>query len=61
MVSVPTPALAGMHALTVGIANEYSIAYGCARALHRLGARLSRRPTRAGSPDRRCTSTPGLT
>ena len=32
------PALEGKKALVVGIANEYSIAYGCARAFHELGA-----------------------
>jgi len=41
MVAVPTPPLAGTHALVVGIANEYSIAYGCAKALRKLGARLA--------------------
>jgi len=41
MVAVPTPPLAGTHALVVGIANEYSIAYGCAKALRTLGARLA--------------------
>jgi enoyl-[acyl-carrier protein] reductase I len=30
--------LEGKKALVVGIANEYSIAYGCARAFHELGA-----------------------
>lgn len=34
------PILAGKHALVVGIANEHSIAYGCAQAFHRLGASL---------------------
>jgi enoyl-[acyl-carrier protein] reductase I len=33
-----SPALEGKKALVVGIANEYSIAYGCARAFHELGA-----------------------
>ena len=32
------PALEGKKALVVGIANEYSIAYGCARAFRELGA-----------------------
>ena len=41
MVAVPTPPLAGTHALVVGIANEHSIAYGCAKALRMLGARLA--------------------
>jgi enoyl-[acyl-carrier protein] reductase I len=41
VVSVPTPPLSGAHALVVGIANEYSIAYGCASALRMLGARIA--------------------
>ena len=41
MVEVPTPALAGRKALVVGVANEYSIAYGCASALRKLGAELA--------------------
>ncbi len=41
MVAVPTPPLSGAHALVVGIANEHSIAYGCATALRKLGARLA--------------------
>ena len=41
MVEVPTPALAGRKALVVGVANEYSIAYGCASALRKLGADLA--------------------
>ena len=32
------PVLEGKKALVVGIANEYSIAYGCARAFHEVGA-----------------------
>ena len=35
------PVLAGKKALVVGIANEYSIAYGCASAFRRLGADLA--------------------
>jgi len=35
------PILAGKLALVVGVANEHSIAYGCARAFHRLGASLT--------------------
>ena len=38
---VPNPPLAGRKALVVGIANEYSIAYGCARAFRSLGAELA--------------------
>ncbi len=41
MVQVPTPPLAGAKALVVGVANEHSIAYGCAAALAKLGARLA--------------------
>ena len=37
---VPTPPLKGMKALVVGVANEHSIAYGCASAFHQLGAEL---------------------
>src|SRR4051794_24442128 len=33
--------LAGKKALVVGVANESSIAYGCARAFHELGAELA--------------------
>lgn len=40
-VEVPRPALAGAKALVVGIANEHSIAYGCARAFRELGAELA--------------------
>jgi enoyl-[acyl-carrier protein] reductase I len=35
------PVLNGRNALVVGIANEASIAYGCARAFHELGANLA--------------------
>ncbi len=38
---VPQPVLKGVRALIVGIANEHSIAYGCARAFHELGADLA--------------------
>ena len=41
MVDVPTPVLAGRKALVVGIANEHSIAYGCAKAFRELGAELA--------------------
>jgi enoyl-[acyl-carrier protein] reductase I len=40
-VQVPTPPLKGMKALVVGVANEHSIAYGCASAFHQLGADLA--------------------
>jgi enoyl-[acyl-carrier protein] reductase I len=35
------PVLAGKKAAVVGIANEHSIAYGCAKAFHALGAELA--------------------
>jgi len=35
------PVLQGQRALVVGIANEHSIAYGCASAFRRLGAELA--------------------
>jgi enoyl-[acyl-carrier protein] reductase I len=35
------PILAGRKAAVVGIANEHSIAYGCAKAFHALGAELA--------------------
>ena len=35
------PILEGKKALVVGIANEDSIAYGCARAFHELGAEVA--------------------
>jgi enoyl-[acyl-carrier protein] reductase I len=35
---IPRPVLKGKKALVVGIANEHSIAYGCAAAFHELGA-----------------------
>src|SRR6187200_3292713 len=38
---VPHPALKGAKALVVGIANDSSIAYGCAKALRELGADLA--------------------
>jgi len=37
----PRPVLAGKRALVVGIANENSIAYGCAAAFRELGADLA--------------------
>ena len=39
--AVPRPVLEGTKALVVGIANEHSIAYGCARAFRELGADLA--------------------
>jgi enoyl-[acyl-carrier protein] reductase I len=38
---IPSPPLLGQKALVLGIANEYSIAFGCARAFHKLGAELA--------------------
>ena len=38
---VPQPALKGAKALVVGVANENSIAYGCAKAFRELGADLA--------------------
>ena len=42
----PRPVLANMKALITGIANEHSIAYGCAKAFREFGATCSstRRP-----------------
>jgi len=40
-VEISRPVLKGAKALVVGIANEYSIAYGCAKAFHELGADLA--------------------
>jgi enoyl-[acyl-carrier protein] reductase I len=40
-VTVPRPPLKGLKALVVGIANEHSIAYGCARAFRELEAELA--------------------
>ncbi len=38
---VPNPALKGSKALVVGIANDNSIAYGCAKAFHELGCDIA--------------------
>jgi len=35
------PVLAGRKALVVGVANDRSIAWGCARAMHRAGAEIA--------------------
>ena len=40
-VDTPRPVLKGKKALVVGIANEHSIAYGCAKAFRELGAELA--------------------
>jgi len=37
----PRPVLKDQKALVIGIANEHSIAYGCAAAFHELGAELA--------------------
>src|SRR5262250_2097089 len=41
MTQAHSPVLAGKRALVVGIANEHSIAYGCAKAFRSLGADLA--------------------
>ena len=40
-IEVPRPVLRNKKALVVGIANEHSIAYGCARAFREMGAELA--------------------
>ena len=40
-IEVPRPALKGAKALVVGVANQDSIAYGCAKAFRELGADLA--------------------
>ena len=40
-IEIPRPVLKGSKALVVGIANGSSIAYGCAKAFHELGADLA--------------------
>lgn len=40
-IDIPRPVLKGKKALVVGIANDQSIAYGCAAAFHELGADLA--------------------
>jgi enoyl-[acyl-carrier protein] reductase I len=40
-VDIPRPVLKGAKALVVGVANEHSIAYGCASAFRELGADLA--------------------
>ena len=41
MAAIPSPPLLGQKALVLGIANEHSIAFGCARAFRKLGAELA--------------------
>ncbi len=37
-IDIPRPILKGSKALVIGVANEHSIAYGCAKAFRELGA-----------------------
>ena len=39
--AIESKILHGKHALVLGIANEHSIAYGCARIFRQLGADLA--------------------
>ena len=41
MVDIQSPPLKGAKALVVGVANEHSIAYGCAKAFHEMGADIA--------------------
>ena len=41
MTDTISPVLAGTKALVVGIANDHSIAYGCAKAFRTAGAELA--------------------
>jgi enoyl-[acyl-carrier protein] reductase I len=41
MTAIPSPPLLGRKALVLGIANEHSIAFGCARAFRKVGAELA--------------------
>ena len=40
-IEIPRPVLKGSKALVIGVANEHSIAYGCAKAFRELGADLA--------------------
>ncbi len=40
-IDIPRPVLKGKKALVIGVANDQSIAYGCAAAFHELGADLA--------------------
>ena len=40
-IEIPSPVLKGKKAFVAGIANEHSIAYGCAKAFRELGADLA--------------------
>ena len=41
MLDIPAKSLAGKKGLVLGIANDQSIAYGCAAAFRALGAALA--------------------
>lgn len=41
MQAIPNPPLKGLKALVVGVANEHSIAWGCASAFRQLGAEVA--------------------
>lgn len=41
MADMPSPPLLGKKALVLGVANEHSIAFGCARAFRKVGAGLA--------------------
>jgi len=40
-IEIPRPVLQGRKALVIGVANEHSIAYGCAKAFREVGADLA--------------------
>ena len=40
-IDIPRPVLKGVKALVVGVSNQDSIAYGCAKAFRELGAELA--------------------
>ena len=40
-IEIPRPVLKGSKALVIGVANQHSIAYGCAKAFRELGADLA--------------------
>src|SRR5512143_3206657 len=40
-IDIPRPVLKGRKALVIGVANEHSIAYGCAKAFREVGADLA--------------------
>ena len=57
MPEIPSPPLKGQKALVLGIANEHSIAYGCARAFRKLGRTGNHLPERQGEASRRAAGT----